>query len=386
MARARHFRFWSPKVAMNALTILRFAKTFAAIGVVLAVVAAGQPASGLDFVGYLPRWQMKAGYLEKVLPAQLTLLDEVRYFGITMDDAGTLTAKPEDLERLHTLRAVIDRLPERRRPRLGITLGGWEQSGGFSQTASQEGSRRRLATNIKQLLDKTGATCVDLDWEHPKAGQQCEQDYPELLKELKQRMGSSVRVYLTVAPSVLVSPTVFEGSDAIDGVSLMTYDLGDWTEDPAHKGAGEHSLPEQVEDAVHAWSDAAGAGNPRPQVFSRWGLGAPVGKLGVGAPFYGRGFNGTSSKYSAPYRELVAHGITQDGNAYRYKDRDFWMAGPKLLRGRVEFAVANGLQHVIFWELGQDLPPDDPKSLLRIAVEARTQSMKRPVEGGRRLP
>jgi GH18 family chitinase len=185
---------------------------------------------------------------------------------------------------------------------------------------------------------------------------------------------------------VLVAPTVFDGADAIDGVSLMTYDLGDWTEDPAHKGAGEHSLPEQVRDSVHAWTDAAGAGNLRPWVFSRWGLAAPAGKLGIGAPFYGRGFDDTSPKYTAPYRELVAHGVTRDGNAYRYKDRDYWLAGPKLLRERVEFAVERGLQHIIFWELGQDLPPDDPRSLLRIAVGARTQSMKRPVEGGRRLP
>jgi hypothetical protein len=37
----------------------------------------------------------------------------------------------------------------------------------------------------------------------------------------------------------------------------------------------------------------------------------------------------------------------------------------------VEFAFERGLQHVIIWEVAQDLHPSDPNSLLRAAYEAR---------------
>jgi GH18 family chitinase len=115
-------------------------------------------------------------------------------------------------------------------------------------------------------------------------------------------------------------------------------------------------------------------------------MGAPAEKLGIGLPFYGRGFNGASSRQSAPFRELASSGVTNDGSAYKYKDRDYWLPGPELVRKRVKFAATNGLQHIIIWELSQDLPPDDSKSLLRIASEARQQATKQPVEAERKLP
>jgi GH18 family chitinase len=160
----------------------------------------------------------------------------------------------------------------------------------------------------------------------------------------------------------------------------MTYDLGDWTDYPDHKGAGEHSLPEHVRDSVRAWRDTPGSANARPWAFKSWGMGASVEKIGVGLPFYGRGFNGTSSRQSASFRELTSYGITKDGNAYKYKDRNYWLPGPELVCERVKFAVGNRLQHVIIWELSQDLRPDDAKSLLRLANEARRQVTKQPVE------
>jgi hypothetical protein len=74
---------------------------------------------------------------------------------------------------------------------------------------------------------------------------------------------------------------------------------------------------------------------------------------------------------AAPYRELSTKGPTADGNAYRYSGANYWIPGLELVHRRVKFAEAEGLQHIIIWELGQDLPPSNEKSMLRAANAAR---------------
>lgn len=48
-----------------------------------------------------------------------------------------------------------------------VAIGGWGDTEGFSKAASTEESRKLFATNVKLMLDKTGADGVDIDWEYP---------------------------------------------------------------------------------------------------------------------------------------------------------------------------------------------------------------------------
>jgi GH18 family chitinase len=343
-----------------------------ALAILASIAWLGATVLAVDLVGYVPNYRTSAGdYTRKVLPEQLPLLNEVRYFGVSVDAEANLTTTDADLKNLETIKTLVDRLPAAKRPRLGITIGGWGKSNGFSAVAASEALRAKFAKNLAALLDQTGATAVDLDWEHPAAGAECDTLYPAMLTRIKQELGPDRRVYATLEPSTFISASVLTGHHAIDGVSLMTYDLSWWNNADGVPELGPHSSHRHVEDSVQAWTDKPGAPNQRPSAFAAWGQGAPAEKLGVGLPLYGRGFNGANPKSSAAYRDLVANGKTRDGAAYRYRDADYWISSLDDVRERVKYAEAKGLQHIILWEMAQDLPTSNKRSMLHAADAAR---------------
>lgn len=330
-----------------------------------------QPARAVDLIGYLPNYRMNATYVNNTLPGQLAMLDEIRYFGITVNSSGTLTTTAADLNNIQAIKTAIDALPAAQRPRLGITIGGAGTSEGFPAVAASSSLRTTFAQNLKSLLDQTGAVAVDLDWEHPSAGVERDSRFPAVLTRVKQEFGADRRVYATVDPTVMISTSVFSGANAIDGISLMTYDLSWWSNDPANSHTGEHSLQEYVDDAVQAWTDPAGSPNQRPYVFGTWGRNVAEEKLGAGLPFYGRGFNGSSADVAVAYRDLVASGTTNDGSVYVHGGSNVWIPSLAMVEQRVQQAHAAGLQHLIFWELAHDLAPSNPNSMLRTAYEKK---------------
>jgi GH18 family chitinase len=327
-------------------------------------------ACAVDLIGYLPYYRMDGSYVSNTLPGQIAMLDEVRYFGLTVDNSGAVVPLSGSgnfnmhLNNIATVQAIINALPESQRPRLDITLGGAGEAASFATVSASSTLRATLAQNVDNLLDQTGATSVDIDWEHPSAGIERSTYYPALLSRLKQEVGSERRVYATVAPSVIINNSVFSGPNAVDGVSLMTYDLGWWGNDPGNPNDGEHSLPEYAVDAVNAWTEAPGSHNDRPYVFGTWGNNAPEEMLGVGMPFYGRSISGGGA-YT--YSELYSGGTTSDGNYYSYSGQTVWTLDAELAAQRVQFAHDRGLQNIIIWELAQDLAPTNTDSLLRAA-------------------
>jgi len=328
---------------------------------------------GVDLIGYLPHYRMNSTYNTGTLPAQLAMLDEIRYFGLTAASNGTVTPlggsgnMASHLNRIATIKSAIEALPVADRPRLNITLGGAGEAANFATVAESSTLRDTFAHNIESLLDQTGATSVDIDWEHPMQGAQRTTHYPALLARIKQEVGANRRVNATVDPTVMIPSSVFSGANAIDGLSLMTYDLGWWGNDSGNPNQGEHSLPEYAADAVEAWTEPPGSSNDRPYVFGTWGNNAPEEKLGIGLPFYGHTVTSPDATYT--YEQLVTGGTTTDDNYYTYLGRSVWLPGPDLAAQRVEFAHEQGLQHVIIWEIAQDLHPSNANSLLRAAYE-----------------
>jgi hypothetical protein len=346
------------------------------LAVLLVCGSLAPSALALDLIGYLPSYRMNASYNQNTLPAQLGMLNEIRYYGLTAandgsivprGDAGTLQS---NLNNIAIIKQKIDAMPANLRPRLDITLGGQGEDASFTNIArTVSGVPCNLCTafaqNVKSLLDSTGATSVDIDWEHPDVGVERTTSYPDMLKRIKQQVGVDRRVYAVVDPTVIISNTVVTGANAIDGISLMTYDLGWWGNDPANPYQGEHSLPEYVTDSTDAWLQQPGSPNRRPWVFGTWGNSVATSKFGVGLPFYAQPV--TTSDLPRTYSELVAGGTTSDGNYYTYGGVSFWMPGPALAAQRVKFATDRGLQHIIIWEIGQDISPANSNSLLRTA-------------------
>ena len=327
----------------------------------------------VDLIGYLPSYRMNASYNANVLPAQLKMLNEIRYFGLTAASDGSIVPQSGSgtmqahLLNIAAIKQAIDAMPAGQRPRLNITLGGAGEDATFTNIArTVSGVPCNLcgtfAVNVNSLLNSTGATSVDIDWEHPDAGAERSTSYSLMLQRIKEEVGASRRVYATVDPTVVISNSVFSGPNAIDGVSLMTYDLGWWGNDPGNPFQGEHSLPQYIVNSVDAWTEPAGAANDRPWVFGTWGNNVPAGKLGIGLPFYAHEVTG--AEFTPTYSQLAATGTTTDTNYFTYQGRSVWITGPTLTEQRVQYAKDRGLQNVIIWELGQDLPTNNPYSLL----------------------
>jgi GH18 family chitinase len=328
-------------------------------------------ASAVDLIGYLPYYRMNSNYNANVLPTQLSMLSEIRYFGLTASNSGTVVpmsgagTMQSNLANISTIANAIAALPADKRPRLDITLGGAGQATPFATISASSSLRDTFAVNIKSLLTQTGATSVDIDWEHPTNTATQLGNYSLMTQRIKQEIGASNRIYATMTPELFMPASAFQGPNAIDGVSLMTYDLS-WWSNGGDGNHGEHSLPQYVTDSLNAWTDPPGSTNKRPYVFSKWGNGISPSVLGVGLPFYGRGLNPNSGS-AVTYADLVAGGTTADGNYYTYGGQQYWTVGPDLVKQRVQFAHDRGLKNIIIWEIGQDLAPTNPGSLLRTA-------------------
>ena len=338
----------------------------------LLVVLVGGRSPAVELVGYLPYYRLNSNYLNNTLPGQLALLDEVRYFGLSVSSTGAITSLSGSVtsqkNNIATIQNLINTLPVDQRPRLDITLGGAEVDSVFTSIAASSSLRDTLAQNIAGLLAETGATAVDIDWEHPDAGIERTTSYPALLKRIKQEVGPDNRVYATVAPSVVISNGVLQGAHAIDGISLMTYDLGWWGNDSANPNNGEHSLHEYIVDSVEAWTDPVSANSQRPYVWTNasWGNNVPADKLGVGLPFYGRNVFG-SDAYT--YADMATNGTPLGNGYYSLAGKTIWIPDQASIEARIQLAHDEGLQSVFIWELGQDLPANNPNSMLRIAAD-----------------
>ncbi len=337
-----------------------------------------QTSAALDLVGYLPYYNMGSSYNNNTLPTQLGMLNEVRYFGLTVSSNGSIATQGGTLQshkdNISLIKQKIDALSGPK-PRLDITFGGAGASSNFAAIAASSSLRATFAQNIASLLNETGATAVDIDWETPTSAQYS--NYVTLLHRIKQEVGATRRVYATVEPQIAISPTVLNDTDAndgfengIDGISLMTYDLSWWANDSADPNRGEHSLPAYVTDSVDAWTQPVGSTNRRPWVWAAgaWGLGANAGDLGVGLPFYGRVI-GTSQAPTGgaahAYSELVAGGTPDaSGNYYTFQGQTVWIPGPAAAAQRVQFANDRGLQQLFIWELTHDVSPTTAPGVL----------------------
>lgn len=336
---------------------------------------AGSRARAVDLIGYLPYYRMNGSYNANMLPGQLSLLDEIRYFGLTINSSGAIStldgaSLSAHTNRIATIKQAIEALPAADRPRLNITLGGAGEAAAYATVAASSTLRTTLAQNVLTLLNQSGATSVDFDWEHPSGATQRD-NYSLMVQRVKQEVGPDRRVYATMTPEIFMPAGAFQGANAIDGVSLMTYDLGWWGNDPSNPLRGEHSVQAYVEDSLEAWIEPAGSPNDRPWVFGSWGNNVAAANLGVGLPFYGRG---VISSNAYPYAELVAGGTTSDGNYYNYLGQNVWIPGLSLVDERVQYAHDQGLKNIIIWEIGQDLPPSHPNSMLRRAYD-KNQSL-----------
>ncbi|OTB20695.1 carbohydrate-binding module family 18 protein [Daldinia sp. EC12] len=169
---------------------------------------------------------------------------------------------------------------------LGIAIGGWGDTAGFSKGAASEESRSAFAKNVAKMVETQGFDFVDIDWEYPGGnGADYKQTpnsnktteittFPLFLQQIKNAIAPK---HLSIAvPSKkqdLIAytseqaPAIFA---AVDMVNLMSYDMMNRRDNTT----SHHTSVKGAINAVKMYLD----------------LGLPPSKLNLGFAFYAKYF------------------------------------------------------------------------------------------------
>ncbi|TLS54282.1 glycoside hydrolase family 18 protein [Paenibacillus antri] len=292
-------------------------------------------------------------------------------FGHVRDDEIRI----DHLEHLRELERL-----KREHPSLKILLsvGGWS-AGGFSEAASTEAGRRRMAESAIDVLTRFPFDGIDLDWEYPcyaeagiAASPDDKRNFTLLLRDMREAFdrkaaedgGAYMLTIAAGADQYYVDGTEMdEVQRYLDYVQLMTYDMRGGFQTLT----GHHTnLYTPTGDLFRISVDAS------VRLFERAGV--PREKLAIGAAFYSRMWKDVpnvnrgllqmtpgSGGYGPDYGELAERYIDKNGFV-RYWDDE--AKAPYLFDGstfityddeeslehKCDYVKREGLAGIMFWE------------------------------------
>jgi len=217
--------------------------------------------------------------------------------------------RKDDIVKLQSLKQINPDL------KILVSVGGWTWSGGFSDAALTEASRRKFALSAAAFVDDFQLDGIDLDWEYPNqpgAGNTYRpedvQNFTLLLQAVREeldrlaaRQGNGKHYLLTIATGA--SRRYVENTELgklqrhLDFLNIMTYDFyhgGD------HR-TGHHS---NFQPSASPQLDKT---NIIEAVDLHVNAGVPLRKINLGIPFYGRKWTGVKS--------ATNHGLFQDAES-----------------------------------------------------------------------
>jgi len=181
-----------------------------------------------------------------------------------------------------------------------ISVGGWTWSSQFSGIAADSAKRAVFVKSCADFMEKYGFDGIDIDWEYPVSGGPStgipadKANYTTLMKdfrtELDKREAEDKRDYLlTIAapagPTTLQNLEINKLAATLDWINLMSYDYyGAWDKPTGHNAP----LYRSTFDKGPAGFDIDAS------VRAYLATGMPASKLVLGAPLYGRGWNGVT--------------------------------------------------------------------------------------------
>ncbi|HTG17107.1 MAG TPA: glycoside hydrolase family 18 protein [Blastocatellia bacterium] len=298
----------------------------------------------------------------------------------TADSGGNFAA-------LARLKALNPRL------KLAISIGGWTDSGRFSDAAFNELSRRVFARTAIDLFIRQRPGLfdgIDIDWEFPVEGglegnierPADKQNFTLLLRELRRQLNeqgaTDKRHYeLTIAASArlqeIANVEISLIEPLLDFINVMTYDY--------HGAPGLTNFNAPLYEAK---GDVTPGLNVDRTMTEFLGAGVTPKKLLVGIPFYGHGYGSVQD---------VNHGLFQNGTdkPADWKEHDgdwnvlaktrlrnsryvkYWESSarvpfmydstsgtwvsyddPRSVGEKVQYVREHGLGGVVIWELGGD--------------------------------
>lgn len=370
-------------------------------------------------IGYYAGWTRKSkNYSPADIPAEH--LTHINYaFGV-IDEEGRAQLRDAEVDagpgasgdelggNFQQLRELKERHPHLRTM---ISIGGWTDSGRFSDAVVTEEKRRDFVTSCIELyLTRWPGVFdgIDIDWEYPvccglpenayrpEDRRNCTLLFEELRRQLDDLGASTGQRYLLTAaiPASRVLPVrsfeLREAAAILDWINIMTYDMN---------GSGESGITNfnapfrpsstdpRSEETRHDWSVVGSV-----EAFEDEGV--PRDQIVVGVPFYGRGFTEVpdvndglyqpfSEAISADYRTVKSDYLKRPNvRQLRHPEAEVpWLYDPGSrtmlsyddpvsLGRKTDFVRKEGLGGVMFWELSED---DEEASLLR-AVSSRLRT------------
>jgi GH18 family chitinase len=232
-------------------------------------------------------------------------LTHVNFAFANIRDGRVVEGSPRDADNLKVLTGL-----RRDHPllRVLVSVGGWTWSKGFSDAALTPRSRRVFVGSAVDFVRRHDLDGFDVDWEYPGLPgdgnphrPQDRENFTALLAELRaalDREGArrGRHLLLTFAAgassSFLAHTEMAKVQASVDFVNLMTYDF---REAESGEPAGHHAnLYPSPADPQRLSADGA--------VRDFLAAGVPASKLVLGVPFYGRAWEGLSSREGL-YRE-----------------------------------------------------------------------------------
>ncbi len=332
-------------------------------------------------VGYYGGWAAYSGFTPNKISASNINILNYAFAKIGPDlkiAVGDSYIDYSNFSRLKALKSTYRGL------RTVISVGGWSDSGRFSDAALTESSRSAFADSVVDFITAYGFDGVDIDWEYPTGGGLSSNisrpadrtNFGLLLKTLRSRLdrqgAKDNRHYILSFAGAANSGyangvNLAELAKSVDYAMIMTYDLhGGWDSftdfnAPLYPPAGQSpQYKVSVDSAVRTWLSC----------------GFPAGKLVMGVPFYGYAYQGTANTGNGLWQHFSsAAPVSYDAVRSKYyssvsyqKFYDSSALVPSLFNGstfisyddvssiqrKAQYAVTKHLLGVGAWELSFD--------------------------------
>ena len=314
-----------------------------------------------------------------------TKVTHINYAFLDVRNSSLRSFLRNDRHNLRELRKVRRRYPH---INLMVSAGGWTKSAGFSDMAASKRNRGRFAESVVDYLRTHRLDGIDLDWEYPGqpgAGNpysiRDKQNFTLLIKTLREYLDDATeederedKPYLLsiaggIGQNYLVNTEMGKVQKYVDFINLMSYNFaGAWSRRTAHhtnlyasqtSGGSETDVAEAVREYVAE--------------------GVPLNKITIGVAFYGRGWEGVTSRSrglhqsstknlgSFRFHDLQADYINKRGYT-RYWDSlamapYLWNSDAKVfityddsesLRHKAGYVKSQQLAGLMFWEYYRD--------------------------------
>ncbi|MDJ0774146.1 MAG: glycosyl hydrolase family 18 protein [Mastigocoleus sp. MO_167.B18] len=291
-----------------------------------------------------------------------------------------------------------------------ISIGGWTLSSKFSDVALTDASRKKFATSAVDFMKEYGFDGIDIDWEYPVGGGKSgninrpedKHNYTLLLEELDkqiqvQEAQDNKDYLLTIASPAGFDKTenyeLAEMSQHLDWFNVMTYDYhGAWEKTTNHNAAlyANSNDPSALADKYNVDST----------IQNYLNAGVSPDKIVMGAPLYGRTWQGVSSNNDGglfqsatgagpgswengmiDYKDL--HNKLETDKSYvRYWDdqakvpyvynaqKGFFSTyeDTQSLGHKLDYVQDNSLGGMFFWDASGDLAGNNSDSLINLAA------------------